>query len=101
MVHTGTTTSFTLGRLLPLTDYYWQVAASDGLATNTGPLWTFRTETGTIPLALLSGYETMLNREFQFHLDGVFGLPYTVQVSPNVIHWTELTTLTRQTGLSL
>ncbi|MDK9700521.1 MAG: T9SS type A sorting domain-containing protein [bacterium] len=49
-------TSFSIvENLSPLTDYYWQIVASNGASTNPGPIWHFTTAAGAAPNAPTAG----------------------------------------------
>jgi N-acetylneuraminic acid mutarotase len=83
--------SFIPGFLAPQTTYYWQVLVSDGKATTAGPIWTFTTQDGSRPKAVVSGQTTMSNGAFQFQFSGIFGQNYALQASTNLIDWVTIT----------
>jgi hypothetical protein len=83
--------SFTPGFLAPQTKYYWQVLVSDGKATTTGPIWTFTTQAGSRPQAVISGQTMMSNGAFQFQFSGIFGQTYALQASTNLVDWVTIT----------
>lgn len=100
-VLTTTTPSFNPPALRPQRTYYWQVLVSDGKATNTGPLWSFTTEAGTLPPTSLAGFKRQTDGHFEFRFNGLFGESQLVQASTNLVDWFTVATFANSNAATL
>lgn len=89
------------GPLAASTLYYWQVIASNGAATNAGPVWSFTTGAGAAPDAPTNGQivsvgTTTLQGSFTDNSTNETGFP--LEWSTNGVNYTAVTTLPAHTG---
>lgn len=68
---TSNTPSFNSGALVPGTQYYWYVLATDGISSVIGPLWSFYVSGGGVPV-LFSRFEATAH-------DGAVALRWELQ----------------------
>ena len=101
LVLTTTTSSFNPPALRPQRTYFWQVLVSDGKATNTGPLWSFTTEAGTLPPTSLAEFKRQTNGHFEFRFNGLFGENQVVQASTNLFDWFTVATFGNSNATSV
>ena len=101
LVLTTTTSSFNPPALRPQRIYFWQVLVSDGKATNTGPLWSFTTEAGTLPPTSLAEFKRQTNGHFEFRFNGLFGENQVVQASTNLFDWFTVATFGNSNAASV
>ena len=93
--------SFNRPALRPQRTYYWQVLASDGEATNAGPVWSFTTEAGALPQPSLAEFKRATDGGFGFHFNGLFGEEQVVQASTNLVDWVTVATFGSSNGASI
>jgi hypothetical protein len=85
-----TNSVFGPGNLLPQTEYFWQVVASDGKTSTAGPVWEFATQPGARPHPQVSS-AVMTPGGFQIQFSGIVGQTYYIVASTNQVNWTAVT----------
>ncbi len=89
-----TNISFIPHALRPKTTYFWQVLVTDGISTNSSPVWSFTTEDGQRAPVALPIFQRDQDGAFRLSVDGAFGDVHFLQVSSDLINWANLITFT-------
>ncbi len=99
MVKVGNESTFTPSLIRPQVTYYWQVIASDGKSSTTGPLWSFIVEPGAVPGLGTTGNQRLPDGQFKFQFNGFFGQNYAIEGTTNLVDWLSITNFNNTNGV--